>query len=199
MGLLKKAGHKISHGFKKLGKSVSFKRGIGGAIVGGILGGPAGAIVGGVATGAISNAHNKHKAHKNKHKNSIFNNFAKIGKGCGGSKKSGCCGSKNANSCGGLTPASRCGNRGRGYNDYPMEQMNNNMMMGMFNNIINRLLSILQQFGAQNPISNIYNNYNTYNTYPTTNYNTANYSTTYDNDVINTNVNGVGNSIFVDA
>ena len=80
------------------------------------------------------------------------------------------------------------------------------MMMGMFNNIINRLISIIQQFSGQSPINNNYYNNYTYNTYPTSNYNT--YNTTYDNDIynivndndiINNNINGVGNNIFADA
>ena len=104
-------------------------------------------------------------------------------------------GSKGCSIFNGCNGSKSCGNK-KHYNDYPMKNMNNNMMMGMFNNIINRLLSILQSFSSQ-PL-NTYNNYNTYNTFSTTN-NQNIYNTVYDNDVINNNIFGAGNSIYADA
>lgn len=123
-------------------------------------------------------------------------------KKCNSIFQGGCCGAKKANSCGGA----RGIDRGYGCNK-PMNQMNNNMMMGMFNNIINRLISILQQSISNRGLSQpqILNTYNTYNTYPTVNrniFNTTNQNIsniTYDNDIINTNVNGIGNSVIADA
>ena len=166
MSWLKKAGHKISHGVKKLGKSVSFKRGA----VATLLGGPAA----GLAVGMISNAHNKHKAHK-KHKNSVFCN------GKYGNVGGGCCGAKKTSGCGKPNPATGCNK------NFPMEQ-NQNMMMGMFNNIINRLISLIQQLSGQSGVNNYYNNYD-YNNY----YNSYN-----DNDV-NNNINVVGNNNLVET
>ena len=163
---LKKVGHKISHGVKKLGKSVSFKRGA----VATLLGGP----VAGLAVGMASNLHNKHKAHK-KHKNSIFcnGNNGIVSGGCGGSKKS--------SGCGKAYPAGGCNN---GYQMDP----NTNMMMFMFNNIINKLISLIQNLSSQNSVNNYYNNYD-YN----------NYYNTYNNNDVNTNINVAGNNNLVET
>ena len=125
-----------------------------------------------------------HKGKHHKKCNSIFSS------GCCGVKKSGYCGGPR-----GLRPASSCGDRYGRYGNYPM---NNNMMAGMFNNIINRLISVIQSFSSQ-PL-NTYNNYNynNQNIYNTT-YDNDVYNTVYDNDIINNSINGVGNSILADA
>ena len=104
------------------------------------------------------------------------------------------CGKKRTSSC------------DKNHHNYPNKPMDNNMMY-MFNNIINKLISLIQSFSSQ-PL-NTYNNYNQYNTYPTTNNNMyKTFNTTYDNDIynivndndiINTNVNGIGNSVYADA
>ena len=210
MGLgksLKKVGHKISHGVKKLGKSTSFKRGIGGAVIGGLLAGPAGAVVGGVATGAISNIHNKHKASKKKNKNSIFEGSC--------NKSTGCCGSKKTSGCSSTQPVSQCSSTVQQPAEcYP--QMDSNMFMNFINNIFEKLISLIEKLSGQQTVNNNYNNYNynnfnhndynTYNSY-TTNNNTVNdidnilnnnisvFNNKIDNDIYNYNVLGNNNQI----
>ena len=193
---LKKVGHKISHGVKKMGKSVSFKRGA----VATIFGGP----VAGLAVGQISNAHNKHKAKKKKNKkNSIFE---------GNCNKTGCCGktkSLKPTSCSGVSavqPTTQC----QQYN----QNIDCNMFMNFISNIFDKLLGLIEKLsGQQQIVNNSYNNYNynnyndynTYNSYNTTNINndTDNilnnnlsvFNNKIDNDIYNYNVVGNGNHI----
>ena len=193
MGLgksLKKVGHKISHGVKKLGKSTSFKRGIGGAVIGGLLAGPAGALVGGVATGAISNAHNKHKASKKKNKNSIFEGS------CNKSTSSGCCGkSTKTSGCSTVQPVTSCSSTVQQPTQcYP--QMDSNMFMNFINNIFEKLISLIEKLSRQQTVNNNYNNYN-YNNFNHNDYNTYNTTNTYNDidNILNNNLSVFNNKI----
>ena len=192
MGWLKKVGHKISNGAKKLTKSTSFKRGLGATLL-------TGDVVAGVAVGQISNAHNKHKASKKKQKNSVFENT--------------CCNSNNTSSCGGTSKTSGCSGKttntsGCNKTNKPKEceqNMDCNMFMAFINNIFDKLLGLIEKLSGQQVVNNNYNNYNNYNynDYRQKDYNTYNSYTSYHatntyndiDNILNNNLSVFNNNI----